>query len=256
MLTERALQLINAELDKELGPGEREELDAILESSADARAMRAELQKLGNLLDAAPPMEPPPGLTNRILDQLVGPAKRRSRFSLADLFTSFQPATAGFGFAAGLLVAVAVYEFSSVSGPKHDTASMVGTLIAARQETPAGRIDAISVDASGLAGEIVLRGDDELLMLDFDIDSTGKTEIQVALDEAGLEFGGIALTGSASGENGSYEVSGGTLRLVNQGRRAFTVFLTRPVKDSTGGREIRIGISSGGEYTYSGVLRG
>ncbi len=40
MLEQRTLELINAEIDGELGPKEQSELDGVLESSAEARAMR------------------------------------------------------------------------------------------------------------------------------------------------------------------------------------------------------------------------
>ena len=49
MLEERTINLINADIDGELDADERDDLEAILESSADARAMRAELLKLSNI---------------------------------------------------------------------------------------------------------------------------------------------------------------------------------------------------------------
>ena len=254
MLTERALHLINAEMDGELGPGEREELDAILESSADARAMKAELQKLGNLLEAAPPLDPPEGLSDRILDQLAGP-ERKPGFSLAGLFSSFQPATVGLGFAAGLMATVLVYEWAPGQMPTGDTARMVGTMIAGRESGSARQLDALTVEAPGINGEVTLSGSRNMLMLEFDIQSAEQAQIEVELDPAGLEFGGIALSGGASKQN-SYEVSGGTLRVANQGRQAFTVFLPVSANDSAGGRQIRIGISTKGANTFSGVLRG
>ena len=54
MLKERTLHLINADIDGELTADERADLDVILESSSEARAMRAELLRLSNLLDGQP----------------------------------------------------------------------------------------------------------------------------------------------------------------------------------------------------------
>lgn len=254
MLTERALQLINAEIDGELGPGEREELDAVLESSTDARAMKAELQKLANLLDAAPALEPPAGLSNRILDLVAGPEKKPI-LSLSGLFSSFQPATAGLGFAAGLMATVLVYEWSPGPMPVSDTTRMVGTMVAGQQVASARQLDAITVEAAGVAGEVTLSSSGNMLVLEFDIESAEPAQIEVALDKAGLEFGGIALSGNTTQQD-SYQVSGGTLRVVNQGRQAFTVFLPVPANDSAGGRQIGIGISTAGASAFSGVLRG
>ena len=43
MISERILELINADVDGELRPEDQSELDAALESSAEARAMKSEL---------------------------------------------------------------------------------------------------------------------------------------------------------------------------------------------------------------------
>ena len=114
MLEERIIQMINADLDGELGQAEKEELDAILESSAEARSMRVEMLKLTNLLDSVPEVAPPPGLSEQILNKLT-PPPRKPTFSLAGLFPSFQPVTAGLAFAAGLLLTVGFYELA----PRH-----------------------------------------------------------------------------------------------------------------------------------------
>ena len=84
MLSERALYLINAEIDGALESGEQAELEAILESSEEARVMRAELGKLVSLLDETPQQEPPADLARRIVEQLPAPS-RRSGFSLSGL---------------------------------------------------------------------------------------------------------------------------------------------------------------------------
>lgn len=256
MLTERTLHLINAELDGELEPGERAELDAILETSADARAMKAELQKLGNLLGAVPQEVPPEGLRTQILDQLAGP-ERKASFSLSGLFSSFQPATAGVAFAAGLLATVAVYEWAPGSATSVDTTRMVGTMMAGNETGQVQPLDSLSFDESGVAGEIGLLKSHGMLLLEINIQSAAPSEIEVALGEAGLRFGGLVLDSEPSElTTESYEVSGGTLRVVNQGRQAFTVLLPMTVQDGTDGREIRIGISSGEAPVISGVLRG
>ena len=88
MLEERTLHLINADIDGELTADEREDLDVILESSSEARAMRAELLRLSNLLDSQPEQLPPPDLAKQILNKLA-PPPRSSNFSLSGLFAFF-----------------------------------------------------------------------------------------------------------------------------------------------------------------------
>ena len=79
MLSERALYLLNAGIDGELDATEQEELDAVLEASAEARAMHAELLKLANLLESVPAKDPPPELSAQILDRVATPRPQKRR---------------------------------------------------------------------------------------------------------------------------------------------------------------------------------
>ena len=256
MLEERIIQMINADLDGELGQAEKEELDAILESSAEARSMRVEMLKLTNLLDSVPEVDPPPGLSEQILNKL-SPPPRKPTFSLAGLFPSFQPVTAGLAFAAGLLLTVGFYELAPRHGSPVDTTGMVGTMVAGQQGQQAVQRDSLAIDQAGVSGTVSLQQSGGFLILSFDLDSEQTTEIEVSLAEAGLSFGGIAhapRTGATTDE--SFEVSGGDLRVVNQGRQAFTVFLQNDAMGDGSGREITVGVSTGGVQVFSGVLRG
>jgi anti-sigma factor RsiW len=255
MLEQRTLELINAEIDGELLPGERAELEAILASSADARAMKAELQKLANLMDRMPEQAPPEDLAERILGQVRLPAARPG-FSLAALFSSLQPAPVGMAFAAGLLVTVGAYEFSPGHRSDVDPASVVGTMLLDPEVQNASQADSLVISGPGVSGTVSLSSAGKLQVLSFDLESTDDAEIAISLSEAGLSFGGIArVAASEATADGSYEVSGGTLRVVNQGRQAFSVFLLEAGVDGDG-KEISIGISTGGAPVFSGVLRG
>jgi anti-sigma factor RsiW len=256
MLDERTLDLINAGIDGELSPEESRQLDAILDSSAEARAMRAELLKLSNLLDSQPAVQPPADLSNRILHQ-IQPQTQKKEFSLASFIASFQPATAGAAFAAGLLATVAFYEISPSGGTGLDTSGMVGTMLADPDSVRTDQADSISFDGLGVTGKVTLQTANEVFALEFDFDSKTPVEVEIAFAEAGLGFGGIAhaVIGSDEAEK-SYELSGGTLRVVNQGRQAFTVFLLGVASDGGDGRKIDVVVSSEGARVFAGTLRG
>jgi len=255
MLEERAMHLINASLDGELTPAETEELDAILESSSEAREMKAEFQRLTNLLDSTPQLEPPLDLSQRILNQLA-PSKKAA-LSLAGMFQNFQPATAGMAFAAGLLATVMVYEMTPGHDSAADTTGMVGTMVAGQQNQSIIEVDRLSVAQTGLNGTVSLRENGDIYVIEIDLESDESTEIEIAFAEAGLSFGGIAhaLPGGMAADE-SFEISGGTLRVENHGVQAFTIFLPDAASDGGNGREISIGISTGGAQVFTGVLRG
>lgn len=256
MIDERTLDLINADVDGELTPEQSRELDAILEASADARAMRSELLRLTNLLDNQPAVNPPADLAQNILQQIKMPEPAGS-FSLSGLFSSFQPATAGLAFAAGLLATVSFYELAPDNSPGLDTAGMVGTMVANPENRGTDLADSLSFSEPGVTGSVSLQTGKDVFALEFNLESTETVEIEVAFAEAGLGFGGIAravIDHKAADE--SYKVSGGTLRVVNQGRQSFTVFLLNAASDGSSSKEINIVVSSGEARLITGVLRG
>lgn len=225
MISERILELINADIDGELRPEDQSELDAALESSAEARAAKSELQKLSNLMDNLPPQQPPKGLGSRILGNIELPIPKTS-FSLSSLFSSFQPATAGVAFAAGLLLTVGYYELSSERMVPGDSASMAGTMIAGKGSGPEFLKNDMHLRGDGFSGTISLRETSGIYVLNFDLESELGTEVKVGLDKTGFAFGGFAEI--QSDENRVFEsvmMSGGALRVLNQGHQQFAVFL-------------------------------
>jgi len=254
MLEDRALYLINAEIDGELDASEKSELAAVLERSEEARAMRAELGRIARLLDDDADIEPPANLSSRIMAQVTLPAPNPS-FSLSAFWASLQPGPVAAAFAAGMLVSLGVYEFASRPQMGGDLGSMVGTMVANPQDLAAAARDQLAVNAPGVKGSVSLVEQGSFIVLNFDLDSAEQAEIVVGLTEAGLRFGGIAHTSDdALSVDGVFEVSGGTLRVVNQGRQAFTVFLSEAAGGSGGDGEIPIGVTMGGAPAFSGAL--
>ena len=254
MLSEREIYLINADIDGELGAGEKDELDAILESSLEARAMRSELQRLANLLDAVPAAQPPPKLAGRILDTLA-PEPKRARF-LMDLLTPFRPVPVGLAFAAGLLLSISMYHGEDSAVRITDTENLTGTMLA-RPGEPGTPLDSFVLREPGLSGVVALRSGQDEWVLEIDLESTGPTEITIALESAGLGFGGISVAKPKSAEMaGFYEFANGTLRVVSESMQTLSVRMPVVSAKSAGDREIRIDLSAGETRQYSGFLRG
>ena len=224
MLEERTISLINADLDGELSSADKAELDALLESSAEARTMKAELQRLNNLMDSLPPQSPPSGISEQVFDRLG--LHGTPRFSLAGIFASLKPSPPALAFAAGLLMTVAIYELSPGGSSNADTASMVGTMVAGQTGAQSSLNNDIYLEGDGFTGTITLRNEAGLYVLNFDLDSEEKTWVKVGLDRTGLSFGGFAKLQEDSDEVfDAVAISGGTLRVVNDGHQQFAVFL-------------------------------
>lgn len=225
MLEERTLNLINADVDGELTVAEKEELDQILETSSEARAMRNELLKLSNLLESVPVPSPPPELSKQVLDQLRPPSSA-SRFTLAGVFKAFQPVTAGLAFAAGLLLTVGFYEISPQESKTESAVSMVGTMVVGRPSGLNLLENNLYFASEGFSGTVSLVENKGLYILNFDLNSDNRKQIEVGLDRTGLSFGGFAETpGHSDTVVDSVNISGGTLRVASQGKQKFAVFL-------------------------------
>jgi len=256
MLDDRIIQLINADLDGELGPAETAELEALLESSSEARSLKAELLKLTRLFDGLPEQTPPPELAGQVLEQLA-PSTGGRGFSLAGIFQSFRLAPAGLAFATGLLLTVGFYELTPRQGSAIDAASVVGAMVANRQNQPLETTDSMSFNEHGLSGTVSLQESSGFFILSFDFVSDKQTEIEVGMADAGLDFSGMAHTnaGAVAGDE-TYEISEGTLRVTRRGKQAFTVFLRDTGGQGAAEKEISIVIFSGGSQLASGVLKG
>lgn len=234
MLEERTLNLINADIDGELTAVERQELDQILETSAEARTMRNELLKLSNLLESAPLQTPPPGLSERILSQLK-PSKTAARSVVTGFFKSFQPATAGLAFAAGLLLTVGFYEMSPQKVTSGNPASMVGTIVAGQPGGLNLLENNLYFNNDGLSGTVSLVEKSGLYVLNFDLDSEQRKQIEVGLDQTGLVFGGFAETpGISDNVVDSVSITAASMRVSSQGKQNFAIFL----REKSGGQSV------------------
>jgi len=254
MLDTHALELINAEIDGELTADERTELEQLLASSAEARSIKAELQKLSNLMAGLPEQQPPADLGERILGQ-VSPRGRRRSLSLAKLFSSLQPVPLGAAFAAGLLLTVGFYELSSGPRTVPEFDSMVGTMMPGSESDQTGQENRLAVAGPGVAGTVALSGVGDIVVLSFDVVADQETEFVIAMGNAGLGFGGIAY-GSVddSAIGASYEVSGGNLRVVSETSHPFNVYLRRVENGKSHPLGIGIEVIYSGERVFEGLL--
>jgi hypothetical protein len=255
MLDKHSIELINGGVDGELDSEERKQLDDLLSSSSEARELHGEMLRLSNFLDALPDQSPPPELARQILDKIHLPRKSAS-FSLRGLFASFQPLPVATAFAAGLMLSIGFYELAPRQFSTADLDTMVGTAIM-KQSTGnviSGRQhDLMVLDEEWISGTVSLQETQGLFVLNFDLDSAAQVEIGLVLKEAGLAFAGIAQEAGQQGSvNEEFKVSGGALRVGNQGRQSFVIFL-RNTANPDSGKEINIEFSSGNERVVMGL---
>ena len=184
MIDPRQQELIHEDIDNELKERDREALRQLLAESEEARRYHAELSRLNDCLDRVPEVEPPESLHERILADLpAGTAQvtppSRGWNGLAGWFRY------GFAAAAGLVLAVAIYEGrDDLRGPV-DVSQMAGTLVS--QGAQGGQlVDTLSLSAPGLEASASLRRDGEALVLSLDSRVDGAWQFDIDLADSGL----------------------------------------------------------------------
>lgn len=256
MLNEREIYLLNAGVDGELSADEQLEHDRLLEQSAEARVMRAELQKLSNILESLPEQHPPEGMAEHILDQ-AAPASRLVFPSLSGFFSSLQPKTAGVAFAAGLLLTVAAYEWTPGMPAGASQDQMVGTLLANRESGQWQTIDTRDIVAPGLQGQLALRQTGNIQVLAVNLHSEQELQMHVRLGGPEASRGNVLLQpGVASKGRGRFEFTGGAVNVVSQGEQTFEIYMPITDGEIASNRAIEVGISASEAQLFSATLGG
>ncbi|KAA9133328.1 hypothetical protein F3N42_02960 [Marinihelvus fidelis] len=182
MNEQQMIDLVQAGIDGELAADEQDELAQLLESSAEARELHAQLAGVAAVLGRAEPLEPPADLHARIMGSIELPAPRRRWFSFGQ---AGAPGPLGYGLAA---VAGAIFTFAALTvvdtpfGPD-DTRDMVGTIA----PVAATRVGAERFDAAAGRGSLELyRLEDGGYRLDVAVDASSSLDWRIDLDGSGL----------------------------------------------------------------------
>jgi len=250
-LNERIANLIQAEIDGALVTGEREELKVALAESPVARAYRAEMLHLNGVLGEVPDIDPPAGLSRRILDSIELPAPQKIPGWVRNWL---QPASYGLAVAAGMLLAVGMLRLQPFSD--NDMTSLVGSMVSQGANLPAESRSQLAVELDAVQGSISLKDMNGTIALQFDLVSAEVVEINIPLAESGLQFGGFVHDDEAMDV---LEVSGRNVRVINQGANQFVVFLRQPqawVKNakSGAGPDLSISISQETIRIFKGTI--
>jgi negative regulator of sigma E activity len=250
MIDDRTRELIHAGLDGELdGAGERE-LAERLEHSAEARRYRERMAELAVAIDRLPASELPDELHRRIVSRIRLPAARSRRGSVR----AWAPAFGRYGLAAaaGLLIAVGIYEFRPGTPSGQDLSGMSGTILPA--DRPAAVvIDEASFDDGQLSSALRLERRDGTLLVDISLQT--RFPVEVSLDFTGggegLRFDGIS---QLQGTLDFIEVDDRVVHVQVNGGHHFAVSLRQDEARDFKPPSIRVDYSANGNLLNSQFL--
>ena len=241
----KLVELINADIDGEISPAQKQELDAALATNADAQAMHTELSGLHAALDELPDLDPPPHLKHTIMAAVPAPqtVRRDNEGWFQSLFATPALRYAAM-FVAGSLLTLSLVNSDQLSERAFtDVTGLVGTM---SSEVPAGRgVQTTRIDRPEVAGSVSLRNSGPLLIVDFDLVSAGPVDIVASYSDQTVWFNGFAQLESP-GANISAESGRVTMQI--DGKRRYALFL-----HNAGDREVAINLQfrSGNDVVYN-----
>lgn len=248
MINERIEYLVNADFDGELDEKNREELESALAGSEEARILQKDLRLMDQALSELEPEELPDQMHKQIVENIVLPGNPGRGF----FFLQF-PGFVRYGLtaAAGLLLAVGLYEFRPGSIESGDLDNMVGTIMKDRQ-VQGVKLDSFSFEIDQFSSTASLLERDDGLVLEVLLDSADPIEITMDFTSDGLMFDAIAQMQS---DLKSIEFADQAVQVKSHGRQHFAVMLRR--EDATTVSDeasIKLQFSRNGNLVKEGVL--
>lgn len=238
------VELINADIDGEISPVQKQELEAALAGNPEAQAMHTELSGLGTELNQLPDLDPPPYLKHAIMASV--PAAQDGQRSEGNWFRSLFAAPAlryAAMFAAGALLTLSLVSSDQLSDRAFtDVTGLVGTM---SSEVPDGPgVQVLRIDRPEVAGRVSLRNSGPMLIVDFDLVSAGPVDIVASYSDQSVWFNGFAQLESPGA---SISAESGRITMQVDGKRRYALFLR-----NAGDREIEINLQfkSGGDVVY------
>lgn len=237
------VELINADIDGEISPADKDTLEAMMAESPEAQAMHAELSGLSSSLDELPDLDAPPYLIHTIMAEVPKNESqdRRSNF-LQGLFAA-QALRYAAMFAAGAVLTLSLVNSDRVSERAFsDVTGLVGTI---SSEVPVGPgIQTMQIDRTDVAGHITLRSSGPLLIVDFDLVSNGPIDIVASYSDQSVWFNGFAQLESPGA---SISAESGRISMKINGKRRYALYL-----HNAGDRNVSINLRfmSDGEIVY------
>jgi len=237
------VELINADIDGEISPADKQELEAFLADSPEAQAMRAELSGLSTSLNELPDLDPPVHLKHTIMASIPKTkAQQRRRNMLLSLFAAPAMRYAGM-FALGSLITLTLISSDQLSDSAfHDVTGLVGTISSDVPDGPG--VQSTRIDRPEVAGRVTLRSSGPLLIVDFDLVSSGPVDIVASYADQTIWFNGFAQLESPGA---SISAQSGRVTMQIEGKRRYALFL-----HNAGDRNISINLQfmSQGRIVY------
>jgi hypothetical protein len=193
-IDQNTLDLLNRGIDDELSAAEQDELQELLASSAEARALNDELKSLTRLVTAVPELEPPAYLQESIERQIrlphPGTAKGNEPGGIGAWFSVGWLRT-GAMLTAGVILTVMIYQMGSGPISQEDVTNLVGTVVKNPVLEQGKLLDKVRVSESSLQGSVEIYQSGDRFALDIRLISDSPYVFALAFANQELDFEGL-----------------------------------------------------------------
>ena len=259
MTDQRELELVSASLDGELDAEEQKELDALLESSSEARELQSEFAQLDSLLSEVPDVQPPASLHAQIMAQNNQPGAKPSVEKNSSLVGMLGDLVPGSGLryvlatGAGAIIALLVVSVQPIDSNAIDYSDLVGTMSPNAGTNVADVLDSYEFASEGVESVVQLRLSEGLVFIDITTDSSQPLNISADFSSAGLWPDAVA---QIQGRSESLAIAGQAVQIQTSGRQQLTILLHRAdATEVATDAEISLEFSSEGELLDRGGLK-
>ncbi len=246
-IEQQYIDLINADIDGEIGQTEKAELDAFLAENAEARQLHVELATLCGSIDSIEPESPPPHLRHVIMNSVKPTAAKAESPGFLQMLFASPVLKYSSTFAAGVLLTLSIVSSDQISDRAFDDVTgLVGTI---SDPIRGDLINTIAVDNAEVAGKVSLRSAGSMLILDFDLVANSPVEIEADYRDRTIWFNGF---GQLESSGTTISAESGSVTLAMEGKRRYAVYL-----QNGGGRGVTFNLRFvvGGEVVHEASLK-
>lgn len=190
-IAQHIVDLINADIDGEIGVVERRELDGILATDSEAQAFHSELSLICEAMDSAEAVTPPTYLKHTILE-MTGPKSSKAKSVVSGRRFLSAPALRLAGaFAAGVVLALGLLSSDMASrNTFDDVTGLVGTM--SHRGADLSAKNSIYISRNEINGTVTIYRSGQILIVDFDLSSHVPIDIVAEFPDGGVWFNGFA----------------------------------------------------------------
>jgi hypothetical protein len=219
-INQKHIDLINADIDGEIGHSDKDALSAFLAENDEGRALHDELATLSDSIESIESVSPPPHLRHVIMNSVKPAPRKTDSPGFLQVLLATPALKYSATFAAGVVLTLSAVSSDQFSNRAFDDVTgLVGTIA---EPVSGSLLNSVVVDNAKIVGNVSLRSAGPMLILDFDLVANGPIEIEADYGDRSIWFNGF---GQLESSGTTISAKSGSVSLGMEGKRRYAVYL-------------------------------